>query len=197
MIPVLDKTRTLHHSMGAAFLAVALVLAGCASQRSVPSDMLTISLLGTNDVHGQLLPDGDRGGLVAYSAYVDALRDARNEDGGAVLVIDAGDMWQGTLESNLVEGAAVVEAFNAIGVTAAAIGNHEFDSGLSAARPYLKSEADDPRGALRHGHLRRSFRYLRRNLIDESTGSPCHWDNVRPSRHPATSRGSRLALSGS
>jgi 5'-nucleotidase len=143
--------------------------------------MLTISLLGTNDVHGQLLPDGDRGGLVAYSAYVDALRDARNEDGGAVLVIDAGDMWQGTLESNLVEGAAVVEAFNAIGVTAAAIGNHEFDFGPVGSKAIPESEADDPRGALRQQASQAQFPILAANLIDESTGEPVSWDNVRPS----------------
>jgi len=39
------------------------------------------------------------------------------------LLIDAGDMFQGTLESNLSEGASVVAAYNALGYTAAAIGN--------------------------------------------------------------------------
>ncbi len=175
------KLHVRQYGAAVAAVAVALLFAGCASQRSVPSDILTISLLGTNDVHGQLLPDGDRGGLVAYSAYVDALRAARNEDGGAVLVIDAGDMWQGTLESNLVEGAAVVEAFNAIGVSAAAIGNHEFDFGPVGSKAIPESEADDPRGALRQQASQAQFPLLAANLIDESTGEPVAWDNVRPS----------------
>ncbi len=167
--------------MGVVALAVPLILAGCASQPSAPGDELTISFLGTNDVHGQLLPAGDRGGLVAISAYVSALRAARNEDGGAVLVIDAGDMWQGTLESNLVEGAAVVDAYNAIGFDAAAIGNHEFDFGPEGRKAIPETDADDPRGALKQQASRANFPLLAANLIDESTGEPVAWDNVRPS----------------
>ena len=45
------------------------------------------------------------------------LRAARARDGGAVLLVDAGDMFQGTLESNLTEGASVVAAYNALGYT--------------------------------------------------------------------------------
>ena len=39
------------------------------------------------------------------------------------MLLDAGDMFQGTLESNLNEGAAVVRAYNEIGYAAAAVGN--------------------------------------------------------------------------
>lgn len=164
-----------------ALLAAALTLGGCAGQPQAPADEITISLFGTNDVHGQLLPDGDRGGLVAVSAYVNALRAARAADGGAVLVIDAGDMWQGTLESNLVEGAAVVEAYNAIGFDAAAIGNHEFDFGPVGIKAIPEEPGDDARGALKKGAGQANFPLLAANLIDESTGRPVEWDNVRPS----------------
>ena len=75
----------------------------------IGDDLVTLTILGTNDVHGELLPDELSGGLTTFSGYVSAVRAARAEDGGAVLLIDAGDMWQGTLESNLEEGAPVVE----------------------------------------------------------------------------------------
>ncbi|MGI9237008.1 MAG: bifunctional metallophosphatase/5'-nucleotidase [Woeseiaceae bacterium] len=156
-------------------------LGACATRPVAPADEFTLSLIGTNDVHGQLLPNGDRGGLVAISAYVNALRAARAEDGGAVLVIDAGDMWQGTLESNLVEGAAVVDAFNAIGVDAAAIGNHEFDFGPEGRKAIPETPDDDPRGALKQQAAHAQFPLLAANLIDESTGRPVAWENVRPS----------------
>ena len=39
----------------------------------------------------------------------------RARHGGAVLLIDAGDMWQGTLESNIGEGESVVAAYNVLG----------------------------------------------------------------------------------
>ena len=162
-------------------LTVTVALASCATQRDAPRNEFTISLLGTNDVHGQLLPDGDRGGLVTISAYVNALRAARNEDGGAVLVIDAGDMWQGTLESNLVEGAAVVAAYNAIGFDAAAIGNHEFDFGPVGSKAVPEGPGDDPRGALKLRASEAAFPVLAANLVDEKTGRPVDWENVRPS----------------
>jgi 5'-nucleotidase len=157
------------------------LLASCAAQRRSQPDEFTISILGTNDVHGELLPKSDRGGLVTISAYVDALRAARREDGGAVLVIDAGDMWQGTLESNLVEGAAVVEAYNAIGFTAATIGNHEFDFGPVGSKAIPEHSEDDPRGALKRRLSEADFPVLAANLIDDRTGRPVEWENVRTS----------------
>lgn len=157
------------------------MLAACAAERGARSDPFTISILGTNDVHGELLPKAGRGGLVAVSAYVDALRAARHEDNGAVLVIDAGDMWQGTLESNLVEGASVVQAYNAIGFDAAAIGNHEFDFGPVGSKAIPGDVNDDPRGALKHRLSEAGFPVLAANLIDMSTGKLVAWDNVSPS----------------
>jgi len=157
------------------------MLASCASQRSSDANEFTISILGTNDVHGELLQKPDRGGLVTISAYVDALRAARAEDNGVVLVIDAGDMWQGTLESNLVEGAVIVEAYNAIGVAAATIGNHEFDFGPVGSKAIPEDSTDDPRGALKLRATEANFPLLAANLIDNTTAQPVNWDNVRPS----------------
>ena len=162
-------------------LAAFVLLASCTANRVAPGDQVLISLIGTNDVHGELVAKPHRGGLVGFSAYVDALRDARSRDGGALLGIDAGDMWQGTLESNLVEGAAVVEAYNAIGYDAVTIGNHEFDFGPIGSRAIPASEDDDPRGALKKRASEADFPLLAANLIDESTGRPVAWENVRPS----------------
>ena len=145
------------------------------------SEQINISIIGTNDVHGALAADGEVGGLVNLSAYVDALRKARMKDGGAVLLIDAGDMWQGTLDSNLTEGATVVEAYNAMGVTAAAIGNHEFDFGPEGTRATPLEDGDDPRGALKQRIREAKFPVLAANLIDDSTGKPVDWEGVRPS----------------
>ena len=160
-------------------LFAALGLAACATSPQ-PADVVTLSIVGTNDVHGELLPTGKKGGIVTISAYFNALRRARDEDGGAVLHIDAGDMWQGTLESNLTEGAFVVDAYNAIGVTAAAIGNHEFDFGPVGVNAIPIDDGDDPRGALKLRATEADFPLLAANLIDLSTGKPVQWDNVQP-----------------
>ena len=179
MTPHNTAKRVIRHTALAVIAAV--VLTACAGRPRAPQDEITISILGTNDVHGQLLPAGDSGGLVTISAYVDALRAARAEDNGAVLVIDAGDMWQGTLESNLVEGAAVVDAYNAIGFDAAAIGNHEFDFGPVGTKTIPENSDDDPRGALKQRVSEANFPVLAANLIDDRTAKPVAWDNVRPS----------------
>ena len=156
-------------------LAIALT-ASC----SAPSEFV-ITLIGTNDVHGQLLQSEDRGGLVTMSGYVEAVRDAREQDGGSVLLIDAGDMWQGTLESNLSEGAAMVSAYNALGYAAAAIGNHEFDFGPIGPKAIPASNDDDPVEALKQRAMEANFPLLAANLIDAGTGVRVDWQNVRPS----------------
>lgn len=158
-------------------LLISLALFACSAQ-APRDDVVTISIVGVNDVHGQLNASDQSGGLVAIASHVNALRAARD---GAVLVVDAGDMWQGTLDSNLVEGASMIEAYNALGVAAAAIGNHEFDFGPAGPKPVPMTDEDDPRGALKQRAREADFPLLAANLIDDATGQPVAWDNVRGS----------------
>ncbi len=165
---------------GPSALFLTVLLAAC-SPGADTQDTVTISVVGTNDVHGAMNAEDEFGGLVNFSAYVDALRQARHSDGGAVLLIDAGDMWQGTIASNLSEGAAVVDAYNALRVTAAAIGNHEFDFGPEGPKAIPVDATDDPRGALKQRIREAQFPVLAANLIDDATGLPVQWEGVRPS----------------
>ena len=183
---ITSKTSRSYVATARAFLAAILCmsLAGCGEQHDSgepESDVVILSIVGTNDVHGELLPKQFQGGLTTFSGYVAALRAAREDDGGAVLLIDAGDMWQGTLESNVTEGAIIVEAFNELSYAAAAIGNHEFDFGPVGELPVPRSESDDPRGALRQRATEAQFPILGANIIDTSTGEVVGWDNVMPS----------------
>jgi 2',3'-cyclic-nucleotide 2'-phosphodiesterase (5'-nucleotidase family) len=135
---------------------------------------VTISLVGTNDLHGRIEA------LPPFGGYLANLRRARSRDGGAVLLVDAGDLFQGTLPSNLTEGAAVVRAYNVLGYAAAALGNHEFDFGPVGAEVTARRPGDDPRGALRARAAEASFPFLDANLIDTKTGAPPSWKNVVP-----------------
>jgi 5'-nucleotidase len=163
-----------------ALVAAVLLCSACAAPPAGPAaGPVTIAVIGTNDVHGQLLPGEGRGGLVTLSGYVDALRDSGEVD--AVLLLDAGDMWQGTLESNLNEGASVVAAYNALGYAAAAIGNHEFDFGPAGPAGVPSSAGDDPRGALRQRAREADFPLLAANLRDAEGRQPPVWDNVQAS----------------
>lgn len=136
---------------------------------------VTISVVGTNDLHGRVLA------LPLLGGFVDNLRRVRAADGGGVLLVDAGDMFQGTLESNLLEGAPVRDAYAALGYAAVAIGNHEFDFGPAGAPPTPQSPGDDPRGALKALAGGAPFPFLVANLHEKASGRPVAWDNVRAS----------------
>jgi 5'-nucleotidase len=164
-------------------LALALGALGSIAQPFVPQGRpaaVTLSIVGTNDLHGAMAPRDGRGGLATFAGFVANLRAARTGDGGAVLVIDAGDMFQGTLESNLNEGAAIVDAYNAIGYTAATIGNHEFDFGPVGPPATPRAATDDPRGALKARAAQARFPFLAANVVEVKSGAPVRWPNVQP-----------------
>jgi 5'-nucleotidase len=98
-----------------------------------------------------------------------------------VVLLDAGDMFQGTLESNLTEGAAVIAAYNALGYNAAAIGNHDFDYGPEGDQSMPMNPDEDPRGALKARATEARFPFLASNILDTGTDKPVVWPNVKPS----------------
>lgn len=135
----------------------------------------TLSVVGTNDVHGKLAS------LPVLAGYLANLRAARAADHGAVALLDGGDMFQGTLESNLNEGAAVIAAYDALGYTAVTIGNHEFDFG--PAGPHSTPQGDeDPRGSLLARASEASFPLLTGNVFETTTHEHVSWPNMPASR---------------
>jgi len=161
-----------------------------ASPQTAALEQVRIALIGTSDVHGYVeghtVMARDRagqvhavrcGGLALLGGYLDNLR-ARMP----VLLLDGGDMFQGTLVSNIGEGQAVVEAYNVLGYQAVAIGNHEFDYGPVGPRAVPGPDGkDDPTGALKARAAAAKFPFLSANLLDKKTGQPVRWPNVHPS----------------
>src|SRR5262249_27674735 len=133
---------------------------------------VTISIVGTEDLHGAIAR------LPILAGYIANLRAARAADGGAVVLLDAGDMFPGTPESNLHEGAAVIAAYNAMGYDAVTLGNHEFDFGPPGPDTTIKSDDDDPRGALKARALEAKFPVLTANIADEESGNRIQWKNM-------------------
>ena len=161
------------------FAGLAALLAVACSV--TPRDSSTLSVVGTNDLHGRVVSEQGRGGLALLDGYLRNLRAARAHDGGAVLLIDAGDLFQGTLESNLNEGAVVISAYNALHYDAAAIGNHEFDYGPAGPATAPQSTEDDPVGALKARIAQATFPFVAANIFDKGTSRPIAWHNVQPS----------------
>ena len=162
-------------------MAVLLISVSISNLTAQRSSTVTISVIATTDLHGGVLPRGERGGVALLGGYLRNIRAARLQDGGGVLLVDSGDMFQGTLESNLNEGAAVVAAYNALGYAAAAIGNHEFDYGPAGPDETVQKPGEDPRGALKARAASARFPFLAANTVDDATGQPVAWTNVKPS----------------
>src|SRR4051812_25517663 len=140
-----------------------------------PDDPLHLTIVGTNDLHGWLMAIAENGvkggGLAALSAYVKILR-GENPDG--VLLLDAGDLFQGTLASNLSEGEAVIAAMNAVGYDAAAIGNHEFDFG--PVGPHVTAQAgEDVFGVLKARLAQARFPLLSANIYEHDSKERPDW----------------------
>ncbi len=111
--------------------AVALAAAANAYADGSPvihSEEKEAVVLYTNDVHCS---------IEGYAA-VAALRASLEEEGHAVLAVDAGDNFQGETIGSLTRGEAAVELMNAVPYALSVPGNHEFDFGLPRFFQLLK-----------------------------------------------------------
>lgn len=92
-----------------------------------------LTILHTNDVHSRIEPfpqDGSRnagmGGVAARAAIIKQIR----AEAEHVLLLDAGDIFQGTPYFNIYKGEPEIKAMSLMGYDAATMGNHDFDAGL-------------------------------------------------------------------
>lgn len=83
-----------------------------------------------NDLHGKLDDGSNHPGVDELTTY---LRNAQADNPNTVL-LSAGDMWQGSAESNMTNGLIMTEWMNELGFAGMALGNHEFDWGTDAIR---------------------------------------------------------------
>ena len=103
---------------------------------SLPSDLVSISLLHTTDLHGHILPTVDYNGhadLGGMARCVTQIRRWRRENPNSLL-IDVGDVYQGTEFALRDQGQMMIELFNLLRYDAWIVGNHEFDWGIE---PFL------------------------------------------------------------
>src|SRR5437773_2538681 len=110
------------------------------AEATLNSDTVCISILHTTDIHGHILPtsdyDGnsDRGGL---ARCVTQIRRWRRQNRNSIL-IDVGDVYQGTEVSLRTKGELMIDLFNHLDYDAWVVGNHEFDWGIEAFHQALQ-----------------------------------------------------------
>lgn len=106
-----------------------------------------LTILHTNDTHSRIDPfpmDGGRNqGLGGVAARSELIRRIRQEE-EHVLLLDAGDIFQGTPYFNIYKGEPEIKAMTAMGYDAATIGNHDFDAGIENLAMQLKAHAGFP-----------------------------------------------------
>lgn len=100
-----------------------------------------LTVLHTNDWHSRIDPfpmDGGKfqgkGGAAARAAIINKIRKQNKH----VLLLDAGDMFQGTPYFNFYKGELEIKLMSEMGYDACAIGNHDFDAGVDGLAAQLK-----------------------------------------------------------
>lgn len=136
-------------------LILSLAAAGKAAcnKATFPGTIVELNVLSVNDFHGALVEAGKNPGIAKLGKYIMEEK-CKNSEG--TLVLSAGDMFQGSSDSNLLYGKTVIEAMNEIGFDAMVVGNHEFDWGLEILKQRIAQS---------------NFPYLGANVIDKKTGT--------------------------
>jgi 5'-nucleotidase len=100
-----------------------------------------ITILHTNDTHSQIdpLPDNDKqyGGKGGVARRATLVKRVRKENPNT-LMIDAGDVFQGTPYFNFYKGEVEYKSMSLIGYDVGTLGNHDFDNGVDGLVAAMK-----------------------------------------------------------
>jgi 5'-nucleotidase len=109
-------------------------------------DLIKVTLLHTNDWHSRIeaFPkDGGKfagmGGAATRAALIKKIRAEEKH----VLLLDAGDIFQGTPYFNFFEGELEYKLMSEMGYDAATLGNHDFDNGIEGIINQLQNAKFD------------------------------------------------------
>ncbi len=124
------------------FVATFFALSPASCPRAAAQEELTF--IFTNDWHGAvratpaLWLDSKRppmlGGPGALATFLQERKLETLLNRGRYLVVDSGDRFQGSIESNLSGGRIMTDLYNALRFDIVALGNHDFDHDLKALR---------------------------------------------------------------
>lgn len=159
--------------------ASALALAAAAPAAATPSGTVDIQILAVNDFHGNLVPPAgssgrvgatSAGGVEYLATHIAALR----ADNPNTAVVSAGDMIGASpLLSALFHDEPTIEAFNLIGLDYNAVGNHEFDEGITELIRMQEGGCHPVDGCLDGDDFAGAeFRFLAANVKWKKNGKP-------------------------
>lgn len=157
--PLLSRREWLKRAGHAGLLAGGLLVAPSWVLAQDDLEVLNLGIIHTNDHHGHLLPfransENGWGGVARRRVAIQRVRADTNY---YWLVLDAGDVFQGTPISNMLTGFLDLECMNQMGYDAMCLGNHEFDFGYDLLRGRMSDV---------------NFPMLSANVIDRERGRP-------------------------
>jgi 5'-nucleotidase len=107
----------------------------------VAAGEVLITILHTNDTHSQIDPVsesdktwGGKGGVARRATLVKRIR----KENPNTLLVDAGDVFQGTPYFNFYKGEVEYKSMSLIGYDVVTLGNHDFDNGVNALAAAMK-----------------------------------------------------------
>ena len=130
LVRIRQFRRMIH--LAAGILLIFLIASGCGK----PITTRDITVVYTNDLHGHILPERIRdwsnktGGYAVFAGWLKGVRRKNMEKKIPTLLLDAGDIFTGTVEGSITRGKAIVRLMNLAGYDAMTLGNHEFDFGF-------------------------------------------------------------------
>ena len=130
------------------FLKQSILGGGALSLSLIPKELfasgelIRLTVMHTNDMHCHLDPfPADhaeypgKGGLVRIASMVNQCR----KENPNLLLLDGGDMFQGTPYFNYFKGDLIMKVMSKMGYDAGTIGNHEFDNGMGDILSAIKN----------------------------------------------------------
>lgn len=114
----------------------------CFQLAAFSADKVKLVILHTNDTHSQVEPSeksslatSDMGGYARRMGVIEKIRSEEKN----VLLLDAGDYWQGTPYFNFFNGRIEIDALNRMKYDATTLGNHEFDNGTDTLAAVIQN----------------------------------------------------------
>ncbi|MDD3628004.1 MAG: bifunctional UDP-sugar hydrolase/5'-nucleotidase, partial [bacterium] len=157
------------------FLIIPLIFLILFSASAMAGKTGKLIILHTNDIHGGINRSEATwmnpafppplGGAASAVTLINQIREEAEKEGWEVILMDGGDIWQGTPVGDKTEGLAVIKYFELAGYDVRALGNHDFDAGWEVAKK--TTEASD-------------IPVVCANIIDKNTGQIPNWKNLSP-----------------
>jgi len=186
--------------LGISFIATVLLAAalGVVGIVSAAPTTVNVQLLAVNDFHGNLQPPSgssgrvgtiNAGGVEYLATHINSLRSTNPR----TVVVSAGDMIGASpLLSALFHDEPTIEAFNQIGIDYNAVGNHEFDEGVTELQR-MQNGGCHPVDGCQDGDpfAGANFQFLAANVVRKDNGK-----TIFPAYKMRSFAGAKIAFIG-